>query len=69
MIQEECLELALAIQKLKRGGYSNEGYTDVYDEIADVKIMMAQAELLFDVDIINERVEFKMNRLKQRITK
>jgi len=69
MIQEECIELALAIQKYKRVklGASKPIYNNVIDEIADVKIMIAQAELIFDSEAINDRVKFKMDRLEKRI--
>ena len=68
MIEEECLELALALQKLKRiRGNKEEKIKAVIDEIADVKIMIQQAEELFDVALINARVDYKMNRLRERI--
>ena len=66
MIEEECLELALAIQKLKRE-FSQPRFEAVVDEIADVKIVLASAELMFPIGSINERVDFKMNRLVERI--
>lgn len=68
MIEEECLELALALQKLKRlTGSKEEKIKAVIDEIADVKIMIQQAQLLFDPTLINERIDYKMNRLRERI--
>lgn len=68
MIIEECLELALALQKMKRiRGDKEQKYRNTIDEIADVKIMIRQAEKLFDSKFINERVDFKMNRLKERL--
>ena len=68
MIEEECLELALALQKLKRlRGNKEEKMKAVIDEIADVKIMIQQAELLFNKALINARVDYKMNRLRERI--
>jgi len=69
MIIEECAELIVALQKLKRD--RGEDYLkklfNVQDEIADVKIMIRQAEILFEDPIINKRVEFKINRLEKRI--
>lgn len=38
----------------------------LYDELADMKIMMAQAETLFDADRINKRVEDKLLRLEEK---
>ena len=68
MIIEECLELALALQKMKRlRGDKDKKYANTIDEIADVKIMIRQAERIFDSKLINQRVDFKMNRLKERL--
>ena len=68
MIIEECLELALALQKMKRlRGDKDKKYANIIDEIADVKIMIRQAERIFDSELINQRVDFKMNRLKERL--
>lgn len=70
MIMEECLELAMAINKLRRkDGDPHKPFADVHDEIADVKIMIAQAELIFDKEEIDKRVAFKMERLEKRISK
>lgn len=63
MILEECLELASAIHKHRRKDNSE----NIIDEIADVKIMLMQAEMIFDLSKIDERVSFKLNRLKNRI--
>lgn len=69
MIKEECMELALAIQKLSRErGDWDKKYEDVIDEIADVKIMIKQADKLFDAYRINKRVDYKMQRLESRLT-
>ena len=68
LIIEECAELILALQKLKR--HCNlETIKNVHDEIADVIIMTEQAQLLFDKELIQTRVEYKMNRLKERLNK
>jgi len=70
MIIEECLELelALALQKSKRiRGDKAQKFNNIIDEIADVKIMLRQAEHLFPASLINERVDFKMKRLKERL--
>ena len=66
MVIEECSELILALQKLKRYGGADRR-TDVISEIADVKIMMAQCDILFEEDKINEQVEFKLNRLRGKL--
>ena len=68
MIIEECMELALALQKMKRKRGSREDKLKaVIDEIADVKIMITQAQRIFDSVDINERVDFKMDRLTSRL--
>lgn len=68
MIIEECLELALALQKLKRlRDDKKQKFDNVIDEIADVKIMITQAQRLFPKDLIDARVDYKMNRLKERL--
>lgn len=73
IIIEECAELIQALQKLKRNHKTEEerkqAFFNVADEIADVKIMMAQADLIFDKDLINERVNFKMDRVTKKLKK
>lgn len=68
MIIEESLELALSLQKYKRKNVNlTERLNDIYSELADMKIMLAQADLIFDKEKIDEHVKFKMNRLEQRL--
>lgn len=72
LIVEECAELIKAIQKMKRVPVDATRtaalyHYDVCDEIADVKIMIDQAMLMFDIEIINERINFKLNRLNNRL--
>ena len=68
MIQEECIELALALQKCKRKDINDiDKLISVYDEIADVIIMIEQAKILFNQDIINKRIRYKLNRMKRII--
>ena len=69
MIIEEALELGLALMKLRRSGDSGEQMRSVVDEVADMKIMVAQAELLYDKEAIDKRVEYKMDRLAGRLDK
>jgi ABC-type Na+ transport system ATPase subunit NatA len=35
------------------------------DELADMKIMLAQGDLIFDAERINQRVEYKLKKLKE----
>jgi len=67
-IQEEALELALALNKRKCPTKDIEQIEEnLYDELADMKIMLAQAEIIFDADRINERVKFKLDKLKSML--
>lgn len=71
MIIEECLELAVALQKLKRKrGDHEQKLVAVIDEIADVRIIIEQAIIIFaDPDNkIQQRIDFKMNRLSERLS-
>ena len=66
-IQEEALELALVLNQIKCPTKDIEKMeASLYDELADMKIMMAQAEILFDADRINERVKFKLDKLQSK---
>jgi len=66
-IQEEALELALVLNQRKCPTKDVEQMeANLYDELADMKIMMAQAEMLFDADRINERVNFKLDKLQSK---
>jgi len=70
MIKEECLELALALQKLNQEEESyHEKYLNVIDEIADVIIMVEQAQMIFSDTLINKAITFKMQRLEARLAK
>ena len=71
MVIEECLELAVALQKLKRKrGDHEQKLLAVIDEIADVRIIIEQAIIIFaDPDNkIQQRIDFKMNRLNERLS-
>lgn len=66
-IQEEALELSLALNQIKCPTKDPEQMKDnLYDELADMKIMMAQAEILFDAERINERVKFKLDKVQRK---
>ena len=59
---EECAELIQVLMK-----YQNHNPTlekaQIVDEIADVIIMCEQMAQYFGIDLVRERIEFKMNRL------
>lgn len=85
MAVEESAELIQAINKLRRrGGISFEGviqpsvatdvkYSELFfnlcSEVADVKIMIAQMELMLNKEAIDLAVERKIQRLEQRMLK
>lgn len=63
-IQEEALELALALSQRNCPTKDPKAVEDaLYDELADMKIMMMQAELLFDAERIAKRVQYKLDRV------
>lgn len=76
MVIEEALELALAILKHRRAvreGYPSKVLSrrdNVVEESADVRIMLEQVNMMFDCEEeVQEQIEFKVNRLKERLNK
>lgn len=67
MLQEECMELAMAIHKFYRRDLSDEHKAKIEDEFADVLIMSEQAKLILDMDNVQKRIDFKIDRLKKRL--
>ena len=68
MMREECLELVVEISKFYDRDGSEERFNKVIDEIADVTIMTRQMEIIPTWKTkIQKRVDFKMNRLKERL--
>lgn len=66
-LQEECQELALALHQAKCPTKDPiESENKIYDELADVTIMMKQALYLFDEDRINERVKVKLEKARAK---
>ncbi|CAG7581708.1 MAG: nucleoside triphosphate pyrophosphohydrolase [uncultured marine phage] len=66
MMIEECSELIMALQKMKRG-YDN--LDNIAEEIADVSLMMEQGKYIFGEDLVNKHIDFKTERLKKRLEK
>lgn len=66
MAVEEMAELTKELAKTFR---PNETTTEkLVDEIADVVVMLEQLRLIFDVnEEVQERIDFKVQRLAQRI--
>ena len=75
MVIEEALELALAILKHRRAIKEDRSYEyieakrdNIVEESADTRIMLEQVNMMFDCkDEVNEQIEFKINRLKERL--
>jgi len=82
MAIEECAELIQAINKLKRAGLisyhitkpnenmdfkSISAYNNLCSEVADVKIMIRQLELMLCEERINISVDRKIKRLNKRL--
>lgn len=83
-VNEECGELIVAINKIKRAGLvgfmiakpqidSNQksvfAYHNLCSEVADVRIMLHQLELMLDPKIIQISVDRKIDRLEERLNK
>jgi len=66
MAIEEMAELANALAKRRRGRAS---INDIVTEIADVRIMMDQLSYLYGEKQVEEEMERKLARLKERIDK
>ena len=65
-LQEECAELIVAVNKTRRCNFID--LDPLVDEIADVTIMMEQIINHFNLEIrVNDRIQFKLNRLKERL--
>jgi len=68
-LQEELLELALILNQMNcitKQKFKLE--RQLYDELADVSIMMAQARLIFDKERIDRCIASKLERLESILT-
>jgi NTP pyrophosphatase (non-canonical NTP hydrolase) len=65
-LQEECAELIVAVNKHRRTPFND--IKVIIDECADVLIMIDQIANIYDIeDDIEDRIQFKLNRLKERL--
>lgn len=64
MAVEEMSELADALAKRRRGRASID---DIVTEIADVRIMMAQLSYIYGERQVEEEIESKLARLRERL--
>lgn len=60
---EELGELISAIAKVVNGGST----ADVIDEIADVQIMIRQLRIIYGKNLVDQQIDFKLNRLMKRM--
>jgi hypothetical protein len=73
MIVEKSLQLALVIKKLKRTNRKEdyENYSIAYNEacerVADMRLMVEQAEFLFNTNSINDHYNNKIQHLKEAL--
>lgn len=67
MAIEECSELIQAICKLRRG-YSENHYTNLLEEVADVLIVARQLRYLLGYGSIDKIIEDKLSRQMRRIS-
>lgn len=66
-IQEEALELSLVLNQMNCPTKDPATMEEqLYDELADMTIMMGQANLIFDADRINKRVSYKLHKLNMK---
>ena len=66
MFIEEAFELITVLMHERRG-WLEHFHKSIQEEIADVKIMLAQLEIIFGNGLIDSFVEEKLMRLEQRI--
>ena len=71
---EECGELSRAISRILIELSSGDGFTteeslaNLQEELADVSIMLEQMLIMFKCEKdVNQYIEFKLNRLKERL--
>ena len=67
---EEMSELTKALMKWKRSGRTTKENAEIIDELADVKIMCRQMELIFECEEDVEHViKYKLDRQIERMKK
>lgn len=67
MLIEECSELIQAVLKFRRKPMDADTLSNLHEEFADVKIMMAQIETTLDAEILLNWKERKLRRLEERL--
>ena len=64
MAEEECAELILASKHYARGKIESD---ELIEELADVRIMYEQLAMFIGREDVEDRVQTKMNRLRERL--
>lgn len=70
MAVEEAAEFIVAMMKTERAGgrqLDPDAIAKIIDEIADVAITNYQMQLIYGVEAVEERIRFKIERLKGRL--
>ncbi len=64
-LQEECGEVVRAVNKLRRKKPNS--YVELCEEIADLKIMLLQMDIILDGDLIESIFNQRLIRIEERI--
>ena len=70
MIAEKSLKLATAINILKRQNHKEDhlsysiAYNEVCERVADMRLMVEQAEFLFNKDEVDKHYQYKLQQLE-----
>lgn len=74
MCIEECSELIKALLKLRRlpleeriAAKGMKALENIQEEIADVQIMLWQIDLMYGYGYVEDQIDKKINRLKERV--
>ena len=73
MIANRCLQLAMSIEDYKKANFKEDHqqyvstYNSVCDKIADMKLMIEQAEFLFNTNTIDQFYEVRTHYLKEAL--
>lgn len=66
-IAEEAAELSLAIIRMGNPTKDKKAMEDnLYEELGDMKIMMAIVDMIYDKERINERVRYKLIKMNKK---
>jgi hypothetical protein len=66
MVKEECLELALEVQRIDRGRHDDE---KILEESVDVYIMMKEMFIIFGEERVNAMMAKKLGKFESHLVK